>query len=166
MPVRGPCTLKRTASDTSDALILTFHHQWEQPLKRGAVHVVFRKQGPPGPPPKIIYAYISAPTSAIVCRIAVHKHENVSLNQAIRLADQGSITVEELKKYAGNRASLVVTHIDRPQIARKPIACEFLSKNYNFWPSSTYIPLSGTGVKVLDRLGDFSEKTPGGSHGR
>jgi predicted transcriptional regulator len=164
MRISGPSRLKRTPSDEADAIILTFNHRWEQMLTKGKIEVVFRKQGPSNFTPRLIYAYVSAPTSAIVCRMPVIAYSTMPVAKALEFADRGCIEVDELKSYAGASNSLIVMELGAILVARSPITCEYLSQHYNYWPSSTFIPLSKSGVAILDELGEFSSTPKGSKH--
>jgi predicted transcriptional regulator len=156
MRIIGPCRLKRIPSDQADAVILTFNHRWEQTLLEKKLDIVFRKQGPSDFIPKLIYAYVSAPRSAIVCRMQIVAYDEMPIAKAVTFADRGCIDVPELKSYAGIDGKLIVMKLGVILAAKSPITFEYLSRNYNYWPSSTFIPLSKSGVAILDDLGEFS----------
>ena len=164
MRIIGPCRLKRIPSDAADAVILTFNHRWEQMLLEKKLDVVFRKQGPADFTPKLIYAYVSAPTSAIVCRVSIVAYDEMPVDKAVTLADRGCIDVSELKSYAGMNGKLIVMELGAILVAKSPITCEYLSQHYNYWPSSTFIPLSKSGVAILDKLGEFSARSKRTKH--
>jgi hypothetical protein len=120
--------------------------------------IVFRKQGPSGFTPKLIYAYVTAPTSAILCCAPIVAYDEMPVAKAVTLADRGCIDVSELKTYSGVNGKLIVMELGAILVAKSPITYEFLSKHYNYWPSSTFIPLSKSGVAILDELGGFSAR--------
>ncbi len=155
MRISGPSTLKRSPTDTSDAMMLTFNAKWQGPLLAGEVEVVFRKQGPRGFVPTLMYTYMAAPISAIVARIPISSYAYVATEKAIELADRGSIDSDELRDYAKGLGSLLVMELGRVAVAKYPITYSYMSEHFNFWPSSTYIPLSATGIQLLDELGQF-----------
>jgi predicted transcriptional regulator len=166
MRIHGPCRLKRTATDQANAIILTFSHRWCEPLLEGKVHVVFRKQGPRGFSPELMYVYASAPASAIIARVPIVSYQTMSMTESLSLASRGCIDLAELRSYGRSVDELVVMKIGSVSVARTPVACALLADKYNFWPSSTFIPLSATGVKVLDTLGQFRVATKGTAHDR
>ena len=155
MRISGPSKLKRTPTDTSDAIMLTFNAKWQGPLLAGEVEVVFRKQGPRGFVPTLMYPYVAAPISAIVARIPIISYASVSAERAIELANRGSIDKDELRDYANGLDSLLVIELGPVAVAKYPITCSYMSEHFNFWPSSTYIPISATGMQRLDKLGQF-----------
>lgn len=155
MRVSGPCQLKRTVSDQSDAIILTFNQKWNELLTSGRIDVVFRKQGPNDFKPQLIYAYVASPISAIVCRAQITTYQQFPIAQAVEFASRGCIDVEELLRYSGSNSKIITMELGQVFVAASPISCKILSSRYNYWPSSTFIPLSKYGVSVLDELGDF-----------
>ena len=155
MPNKGPFQLKRTPADAADAILQTFNHKWCDPLLAGRVHVVFRKQGPTNFTPTLMYVYASAPVSAIVARAPILSYEKLPTAEVMELTQRGAIAPEELESYCRLRDTLVVMGIGQVSAAKSPITFSFLAEHYNFWPSSTFIPLSASGVKTLDRLGQF-----------
>ncbi len=160
MRIRGPFKLKRKLDDESDAIVLTFNQRWLEPLTYGRVSVVFRKSGPTDFTPQLVYAYIAAPTSSIAFRMEITSYSSMPVEATFELADAGAISKSDLKSYAGSNHNLVVMRIGQIFVAELPITCDFLAQNFNFWPSSTYIPLSSAGVATLDELGHFKSITP------
>jgi predicted transcriptional regulator len=147
--------LKATEDDKSHSIILSFHSKWYDPLREGKCSLVFRKTGPKRFKPDRLYAYLSAPISAVVARIPVIGYEEMPLEQAVRLAAKGFISRQELLSYAGERPTLVVYTIGPPAIARRPVTRIALMEKYDFAPSQTYIPVSETGQSLLDHLAEF-----------
>ena len=105
--------------------------------------------------PRLIYAYMSAPISAIVARMPIISYSSLLTQEAIKLAGRGCIDYGELQDYAKGMKELLVMEIGQVAVARNPITCTFMSANFNFWPSSTFIPLSASGARNLDELGQF-----------
>ncbi len=155
MPNKGPFELKRSPEDESNAILLTFDSKWRAPLVTGNIRVVFRKMGPKAFVPDLMYAYVASPDSAIVARMPITSCTAMSLKDAVQLADEGCISPEELIQYAHTWQELIVMHVGAVAVAMEPISYDYLAKEYNYWPSSTFIPLSGNGKKVLDKLGQF-----------
>lgn len=155
MPIKGPCYLKRTSSDQADAMILSFNHRWYDLLSAGKIDVVFRKRGPQGFTPKLMYAYIATPMSAIAFRMAIKSYELMSVPNALTFTNRGCIESGELRRYAGTASELIVMTISQIFIATVPLTISFLSREYNFWPSATFVPVSHTGVTKLDEVGRF-----------
>jgi predicted transcriptional regulator len=123
------------------------------------VSVVFRKTGLRAFQPACLYAYLSAPTSAIVAKMSVTSYEYLDVEEAIQLAGKGQISIEELRAYATNYSKLLVYRIGKVYMAKHPATFQKLSSEYDFWPSSTFIPLSKTGATTLDRICSFYDVT-------
>ena len=150
--------LKATEQDASTAIIQTFHPKWNEPLIGNEVSIVFRKTGPRAFRPELMYAYVSGPISAIVARMSITSYDYLPLNDALSIADDGRISVADLRSYADQYSNLLVIGIGPVEEAPTPISYHTLSTEYGFFPSSTFIPLSQMGVDTLNRLGDFSAK--------
>ena len=152
---KGPFHLKRTSTDQSDAILLTFSHKWCDLIRSDRVRAVFRKQGPLGFTPQLMYVYASAPTSAVIARMPIVSYEILPTAEAFTFADLGAIDVAELRQYGRTMDTLIVMKTGSVFVAESAITFAFMAKHFNFWPSSTFIPLSATGVKKLDDLGQF-----------
>ena len=102
--------LKWTSSDPSTAIMLTFAGYSLEPLLAGKLKVVFRKMGPSTFTPTVVYAYVSAPASAVVARFPVASWEKQPLATALRHAARGLVSEEYLRQYAhGYNDLLVIT---------------------------------------------------------
>jgi predicted transcriptional regulator len=155
-------TLKATQADSSRSIIVSFHSKWDAPLRSGKVSAIFRKAGPRKFTPDWLYAYLNAPVSAIVARIPVTDYRSVSIDDALRLANEGMISEEELRDYAAPRyakpySSLVVYRVGAIEMAASPVTMQLLSSEYGFFASPNFIQLSESGVAILNRLAGFGE---------
>jgi len=150
-------TLKWNKDDPSNAIMLTFDVKWLEPLLAGNVSYVFRKMGPNRFVPDLIYAYFSQPISAVAAKCPVISWESLSIDEALALASQGSISTHELHSYAKDYKELIVIGIGKPQEAKTRIEMQFMRKEFGFWPSSTFMPLSATGCKTLNALAKFAK---------
>ena len=124
--------------------------------------MVFRKMGPTRFQPSHLYVYINSPTSAIAGRLPITQLDILPIDDAIKIADAGMLTEEELRAYATPAyakpySALVVYRVGRFQPAASPITKQLLASNFGFWPSPSFIPLSKAGKNTLDRLGKFDE---------
>jgi hypothetical protein len=147
--------LKWAENDPSEAIILSFHSKWRLHLIQGAVSVVFRKMGPSHFSPKTIYAYFGSPIATLDARITVQQASRAPVDEAVNFAGQGLLTPDELRQYAELWSDLLVYQIGDILVAENTIPYSLLQDKYNFYVSSTYTPLSGTGVKVIESLGKF-----------
>lgn len=153
-------SLKMAEGNTDPtAIILSFDSKWLDPIRSGAFSCVFRKMGPATFVPNLLYAYLARPVSAIVARMMVIGHREVSIAEAENLAPQAMLTSQAIRDYANKNLSLVVYDIGPMALARTPITLATLKDEYDFWPSSNYIPLAPHGTTLLDRLGNFTEGT-------
>jgi len=149
-------SLKWTEDDPSRAIILTFHSAWESRIRDGLFRAIFRKMGPRQIEPDTLYAYVARPLSAIIARMSINENVFVPVKQALELSDEGAISKSDLERYAIGYSELLVYRIRQIDLASKPVDYETLAQQYGYFPSSTFIPLSGSGQKVLDSLGGFS----------
>ncbi len=148
--------LKWKEDDPSNAIMLTFDSKWLQPLLDHKISYVFRKMGPRQFTPEVIYAYFSTPVSAVAAKCSVTSWESLGIEQAVTLAEKGSISPKDLRLYADNYSELLVIGIGRPIEATNRIEMQFMRKEFGFWPSSTFMPLSTFGCTTLDELGGFT----------
>jgi len=148
--------LKAGSRETGEGIILAFHSKWLVPLLDDDVGVVFRKMGPTWFSPKVVFAYLSAPISSIVARMSVTKYEFVPTETALACAERGKIEKEELRAYASGYSQLLLIEVAQVAKAETPITCAKLSSDYDYSPSSTFIPLAKEGIDTLNALGHFT----------
>ncbi len=148
--------LKATKTDRSRSIILSFHSKWYEAVQKGEFSVVFRKMGPIKFVPDLLYAYLTAPVSAIIARAEVTKYEHLPIEDALLLSRQGLLTKDEVRSYGLHYSHLFVFHLGQISISQSPVTMQHLVSNYDFWPSSTFIPLSGAGKETIDRLAGFT----------
>jgi predicted transcriptional regulator len=148
-------TLKATSRNECEAIILSFHGKWLEPLLKQQVSVIFRKMGPTWFEPTTIYAYLSQPISAIVAKMPVLRYEFLPADEALALADKGKISKEELRAYTSDYSKLLTIKIGAVSKASPQITRTYLTNEFDYWPSSTFTSLSKEGMASLDSLGNF-----------
>ena len=149
-------SLKWTKDDPSTSIMLTFDAKWLEPLLDGKVLYAFRKMGPRQFVPEEIYGYFSQPVSAVALKCSVTSWKSLGIEDALALTGKANISELELRSYAKNYSELLVIGLSNFRKAGKRIAMQDLRKEYGFWPSSTFMPLSQTGCRTLDKLGEFT----------
>ena len=77
-------TLKCGKPGTSDAIIVSFHSKWHEPMRCNEIEVVFRKTGPKQFVPRWMYAYVATPISAIAARFSVTSATVLPLDEAVQ----------------------------------------------------------------------------------
>ena len=106
-----------------------------------------------------MYAYLTRPVSGIVAKIPVLSVERMRVDEAVKLAEQSMHTEQEIRDYCGSMGclfrELFVYRIGKVQYGERKIKLRNLVDTFDFWPSSTFIPLSHEGCKTLDELGGF-----------
>ena len=150
--------LKWTDDDPGNSFMLSFHSKWQTPICNGEVSVVFRKTWPTKIDARAIYAYFGAPTSAIAAKFPIEGLELLPIQDALAFSAAGAISRAELETYATDFDAIYVCHIGSVEVANSPVDRKFLTDEYDFWPSSTYMPLSSYGEETLDRLAEFSAR--------
>ena len=148
-------SLKASSDDNSQSIILSFHARWVEPLREQKCTAVFRKRGPTKLTPTMIYVYAARPISAIVARMPVLEYQYVDTEVALKMANKGAISREELASYANRWDQLLIYTIGKVEFASEPVSRTTLSSDYGFAPSQTYIPLSHDGKSILDHLAGF-----------
>ena len=122
------------------------------------IRVVLRKSGPKRFTPELMYVYFSTTISAVAARLPIVSYDVRTVATARLLAEDGHISREVLVSYARDRQEFVVMDAGQAAVAHNPITRTHMSAEYNFWPSSTFIPLSGTGRRTSDAYARFSVK--------
>lgn len=135
----------------SQSVIYSFFDKWEQPLRAGKVGVFFRKRFP-SKKPKNVYFYIGAPVMAVIGRAAVTKIERLSKKDALSLADQGSISRDELDRYIGDRNSVGAIHIDDFEFFAHPVSASAISSVIVFSPPQNFQKISEEEEAVIGGL--------------
>ncbi len=135
--------------------MLTFSGDAREPLLEGKLEVLFRKMGPQGFEPTLVYAYVSAPASAVVAKFEIDSWDREPVDVAIGLASKGLVSEDYLRSYSKGYTELLVIKPGPIQVAETPITLKQMSDAYEFWPSSTFMPLSGNGILTLNTLGNF-----------
>jgi len=150
-------TLSPVSGDEAAGVICSFDSRWHDAIHDGTVKVVFRKKRLTGSPPEWLYVYLATPISSITAKAQIESAEVMPLMDAIKLAGEGNISAEELRKYAGTAKELFVMRIGNVAIAREPQSSEVLGRKFSFFPSPNFMRVSREGVKTLDELACFSE---------
>lgn len=148
-------SLKSPDDASSEAIILSFDAKWLEALEAHSIDVVFRKMGPKTFTPKTLYAYLAMPISAIVARCPLSEVSTRDLEEAVTLVGRAGLSETELRAYAGTHSRLLIYELARIDMAAKYIEFDTLREDYDYWPSSNYIPLSASGIETLDKLGSF-----------
>lgn len=145
--------LKATsAKNGSPAIVVSFDDKWFQLLKLNKISVIFRKRGPKSFSPDWIYAYVGAPTSAIVGRMKIKSYSWLSLAEALQFADQGCINKEDLRSYAEGYEEIAVFTVASFEPASEMLQRTTLNREYDFYPPQSFLRLSKDGREEIDRL--------------
>jgi hypothetical protein len=155
--------LKKKRNEPGDSIIISFDANWVEPMQQSEFSVVFRKHRPARMEPRWMYAYCSKPVSAIVARMPVISVLELPLDEAVKMCDRSMHTEDQIRKYAKSTfrdyMSLVVYEIGIVEYAKSPIPLRLLVADFDYWPSSTFIPLSVEGKRILDKLGSFGGRS-------
>lgn len=146
-------TLKATGkSDASLSILVSFQSHWLEPLIENKISVVFRKRGPMHFIPDSIYIYVTNPVGAVIGRATINQYERLPVYQALKLADKGLITREELGFYAGVYGKLAVYKIGNIAISNPFVKRDTLKEQFDFFPPQSFMILSKEGRDRLDQL--------------
>ncbi len=154
----GSFTLATTNNEDIGGVICSFAPHWQTAVHDGSVRVVFRKKKLVTTSPEWLYVYMASPVTAITAKLSIVSLESMAVSEALKLAEKGSIAVDELRKYAGKADELFVIHVGVVQVAKTPIEMSVLSSKYGFFPSPNFIRLSKSGASTIDRLANFKGK--------
>jgi predicted transcriptional regulator len=154
--------LKKLRDETGDSVIVSFSARWAVPMQQNGFSVVYRKHRPAKMETHWMYAYCSRPVSAIVARMPVKSVTDMSIDEAIALSDRSMHSRQEILNYTKSAfrdyTSLVVYEIGAIEYSACPIPLRLLIEKYDYWPSSSFIPISDEGKRILDKLGQFGGK--------
>lgn len=152
-PANPPNLLKAsTPENSSRSIVVSFGGKWHQPFLSKKVRVFFRKRGPRLMVPDYVYVYIGLPVSAIIGRAPVKNVEWLSPDDALRLAHDGAIAPEELRRYSRDSMQLCTVTLGGFQEFPVPLTATKLRSEFAMIPPQNFFVLSKSGKSSLDRL--------------
>lgn len=144
-----------TPRDSKEFVLYSFFQKWEKPLREEQVRVFFRKRFP-SKTPKRVYFYIGSPAMSVIGSAKIDKIERVKKADAISLARLGSISIDELDKYIGDRETVGALHISDFQFFNNPIPIGALSAEIGLLPPQNFQKLSNEEHELIERLSNDS----------
>lgn len=128
-------------SKKNPSVIYSFEGRWEEPLRRGEVHVFFRKRRPIKFPSHV-FMYVGVPVKAVIGFAKVDSINEVSFDEANASRKDGAITENELIKYFGEKGRIHAIRIGRVVIFKKFIALDELNRDFEFNPPQSFSIMS------------------------
>lgn len=144
--------------EASTSIIVSFHHNWLQPLLNNDVSVIFRKRGPRQIKPAWIYVYVGQPESSIIGRLPIKHYSQLNIAEALQLSQEGQISKHDLQDYAGTYKKLAVFRVETLQRSSPHISRKTLVEKFNFFPPQSFLILSTQGKILLDELAGFESE--------
>jgi len=145
--------------EASSSIIVSFHHNWLQPLLNNDVSVIFRKRGPRQIKPSWIYVYVGQPEGSIIGRLPIKNYSQLTIVEALQLSQEGHISKHDLQDYAGTYKKLSVFKVDPLQSSSPHVSRKTLVERFNFFPPQSFLILSTQGKILLDELAGFDSET-------
>lgn len=144
---------KPTSDEKATSIIMAFSSRWLDDMKKDAFSVVFRKAFPKSLPVEWIYAYLSAPVSAVAARMRVKAWTYEDLGDAVTHASKSLLSETDIREYAKGYGGLTVIAVHAIEMAEPRLNLRTLEAEFDFWPSSTYQPISSAGKEKFDEMG-------------
>ena len=144
-----------TPSNSKDFVLYSFFHKWEKPLRDEQVRVFFRKRFP-STTPKRVYFYIGSPAMSVIGSAKIDKIERVKRDDAFSLASLGSISIDELNKYLGDRETVGALHISDFRFFDSPIPIGILSAEIGLLPPQNFQKFSDEERELIESLSNDS----------
>lgn len=137
---------------------MSFASKWLVPLLSNEVSVVFRKRRPCNITPEWLYIYIGAPTSALIGRARIYSLTSLPSAEALLLATEGKIDIDELAAYAMGYDSLAIFRIGTLETPRSRLKLSDLFAQFGFSPPQSFFVLSKSGHINLDSAAGFGDQ--------
>ena len=132
------------------SVVYSFNGRWLEALKSGAVKVFFRKKCPTATPSRV-YLYVGAPIKEIIGYAEVQHIQDVSLDEALSLTEQGAISPQEVANYVGNGSSVHAIWIHSLILFSEPLSLLELREATSFNPPQSFCNISKELQEMLDR---------------
>lgn len=140
----------------SNAIVVSFHSEWQHRLESGQVDVFFRKRGPRSLKPGWAYVYLGAPESVLVGRLPIKEHRVVGKTEALEYAHSAGMTEIALSKYLEDYTHVDTFFVSSLEPAGSPRRLAWLKANFGFNPPQSFMVLSETGQEALDSALGFA----------
>lgn len=139
------------ATSVNGSVVYSFFHKWEEPLRAGRVLLFFRKRYPVSKPSRV-YFYIGAPIKAIIGSAAVDRIDCVSKDEALLLAGDGCISLDELSKYIGHSNTVGALWIEDFHFFDHPIPASKVMEEIGLSPPQNFQKISADDEAAIRKL--------------
>src|SRR5690606_4879918 len=95
------------------------------------------------------------PVSAIVAKAKLCSLKRVSVEEAINLADDLMMTVEDVEKYVGDSKLIGFLKFSDVDFAENLAKSDILRNEFDYNPPQSFCFLSDTESKIIDRICGF-----------
>jgi predicted transcriptional regulator len=147
----------QTALDRSGDVLIPFSSKWHNPLRTGSITHIFRRRYPKAFFPKRAFVYVASPFSEILGMFSIAQLKQVSLSEALQLAQSAAISEAELRVYFDGYQSIGCYSVGDISLFRKPVTLGTLRDVCRFYPPQGFISLSQKASEWLDNASSHDQ---------
>ena len=155
-PIRA-IAKSRSASDASDAVVVSFASKWNAQIGGDKFSVVLRKRVPVTIRPKWLYFHVNAPIGAIRARAHVEGVERIGLVRAIALSSQTALDEHAIRNYLVGTETVGAYFISKIEIAAHVARTKEINTVMVYYPPQSFFVLSVEGKKLLNKMCGFAQ---------
>jgi predicted transcriptional regulator len=145
-----------SSDDQSDAIVVSFGHEWHKHIVESDFTLVLRKRIPSESSRfKWIYMHVNSPIGAICARAPITQIARISLDDAIRLQSEIKLTEKAIRSYVGTSDTIGSYRIEKAELASAPLSTTEINEHILYFPPQSFFILSIRGKDALDGLAGF-----------
>lgn len=142
-------------SEASDAVVVSFDHEWYQPLRSKAFRAVIRKRVPKTFSPRWLYFHVNSPVSAICARGKLESVGVVPLKEALGLQQELKLSDKAILAYVGRKTDIGLYRLESISLAAREATIGSLSAEMAYFPPQSFFRFSEKGKAIADRICGF-----------
>jgi hypothetical protein len=147
----------KNESERSDAIVVSFNHNWYEKIKKGSFSAIIRKRVPMSTEPKWLYFHVNSPISAICARAPIRSIRRVSRQSAQAHAGRLNMSELQVSDYIGTQDTVGLYEIGPVELASKIIAASKLATVLRYYAPQSFFILSSIAKAMIDQMGGFSD---------
>jgi len=142
-------------SDQASSFVLAIDVMWIEQLLAGTLLHLIRKRIPRQSSPKFVYLHANSPVSAIVAKATIQRIEEITVSEALALANELKMSCGSVKEYVGSldRMGLLVFSCVSP--AEKFGSIDILRQHLDYHPPQSFSFVSDSASTIIDRICGF-----------
>ncbi|MDT3684028.1 MAG: hypothetical protein RO009_03165 [Pseudorhodoplanes sp.] len=146
-----------TTAEQSNAIVVSFDAKWHRSLLGGTLGAVIRKRVPKERSFDWLYFHVNSPISAICGRVRIDKITMITLQQAIRLAEQLNLPPDAIAQYVGHDGRVGCYHLGSFQIPSVALHRSTLTERVKYSPPQSFLILSKSAKEIIDAICGFDD---------